>query len=209
MFAVNSNYFAILFFSIIVCSTTITPTTTVTTTTTATASVEQRLSEERLPGEPGPSTDGEQPWPANAITVQGRDDISRQSSPSQEQSQQDVTVADDMITVAACGSRTSERRTWRIQPPSSVLFPADVADRLRSSSSAVASGISSARPRQYGRRRSVQDAVASAVAQRQQLQQQLLHVASLTAAINESDTDRADPQEQEHAEPSRLATPLR
>lgn len=189
--------------------------------TTEAAAVEQRLSEERLLGEREPSTHNGQPCPADAQGHHYRND-SRRPLPSapprepHEHHQQRLSTngngtgpatADAMITVATRHTRSSRPKP-RSQPPSSTPFPVDVTDRL---SSPIGSP---ARPRQYGRRRSVQDAVASAVAHRQQLQLQA-SVAIVTAAAaiaGEPDADTTAPgasHDQEQESPLRLVTPLR
>lgn len=194
--------------------------TAVAVTTAVAVAVEQRLSEERLPGEPETSTHGEQPCPVDAQGHRYHND-SRRPSPSapprepHEHHQQRYSTTgngystgsattDAMITVAARNNR-STRPKPRTRPPSSTPFPVDVIDRL---SSPVGSP---ARPRQYGRRRSVQDAVASAVAHRQQMQLQT-SVAIVSAFATEPDADTAAPdagREQEQEPPPRLVTPLR
>jgi len=146
---------------------------TASVTTAAQAAAEPRLSDERLPGEPGPSTDVGRLWPADATTSTPRvplqrhhrhyrSDSCRPQPPSREPQQQQrqsytTTPATTMITVAASGSRALRPKPRPGGPSSSIPFPVDVADRLQSPTSLIA------RPRQYGRRRSVQDAVASAV----------------------------------------------
>lgn len=143
------------------------------TTAEVQVTAERRLSNERLPGEPGPSTDDRRPWPADATTSAARvpqrhhrhyrSDSCRPPPPTTEQRHRhnrttSTAVTPDMITVAASGSRAAARPKPRTHwPSSSIPFPVDVADRLRSPMA------SPSRPRQYGRRRSVQDAVASAV----------------------------------------------
>lgn len=207
----------------------------------ATASVtaateERRLSEERLPGEPGPSTDDGRPWPADTATSLARapqrhhrhyrSDSRR--PPQREQRQQQAcsttaytadtatdtttdTAVPDMITVAASGSRAARPKSRpRVQSPST-LFPVDVADRMQSLTA------SSDRPRQYGRRRSVQDAVASAVALRRQERLQLQATVSVAVtddddAAAEPDTDeqlRASSADREQEQEPRLVAPLR
>ncbi|XP_026813094.1 uncharacterized protein LOC113553769 isoform X2 [Rhopalosiphum maidis] len=143
----------------------------VSVTTAVQATAERRLSNERLPGEPGPSTDDRRPWPADAtISVARvpqrhhrhyRSDSCRPPPPITEpyhRHTNTTATAPAMITVAASGSRAASRPKPRTRgPSSSIPFPVDVADRLRSPMT------SPSRPRQYGRRRSVQDAVATAM----------------------------------------------
>lgn len=191
----------------------------VTTTAAAAAAtmLEPRLSVERLPGEPEPSTDDERPWTADAITTQQhhhyRSDSHRPSAPPQEQSQQPQTCSTSaaaatatpssvMITVAACGSRAPRPKPRPPTSASATMFPVDVADRLRSPV------VSLIRPRQYGRRRSVQDAVASAIAlhQQQEHRQQFRPLAPVGVIVDEPEPD-AD-RERDLQEP-RLVTPLR
>ncbi|VVC31774.1 Hypothetical protein CINCED_3A002068 [Cinara cedri] len=194
-----------------------------------TATAKRRLSGERLPGEPGPSTDGERSRTADATTTtQGhhyRSNSRPSPQPTQElarQQQQAATTStgvtdDTMITVAASGSRAPKPKPLlRLVPPSLItLFPVDVTDRLRSSD------VSSHRPRQYGRRRSVQEAVNSAVAlqQRQQQSQSLAAIANTAAVATESDMGltaasgtaaaAVDDPLQEQEPPSRLVATLR
>lgn len=178
----------------------------------------RRLSEERLPGEPGPSTDGGRP----TTTAQGHHNRSnsrrlqqlapesvRQQQQQQQQAAYSDTAADDgtMITVAASGSRAPKPKPRFGRPPSSAdaLFPVDVTDRLRSSN------VSSLRPRQYGRRRSVQEAIASAVALQQQQQQQLQSPVAVTLepGVSAAAVDDDDGRQREQEPPSRLVTTLR
>lgn len=181
--------------------------------------VRRRSSDERLPGEPGTSTDGGRPRPADAAaTAHGRRaQHCRNGGRPRDQQRQvareaaTTTPPAAMITVGACGSRPKTRgRHHRPQLPttaaspssSSATFPVDVTDRLRSP---VASA---ARPRQYGRRRSVQDAaVETAVqAQRQRSRVAVISVSDEPDANAASDADDGRQQEQE---PPRLVTPLR
>ncbi|XP_060848994.1 sodium-dependent transporter bedraggled isoform X1 [Rhopalosiphum padi] len=143
----------------------------VSVTTAVQATAERRLSNEWLPGEPGPSTDDRRPWPADATTSVARvpqrhhrhyrSDSCRPPPPTTEPYHRQTgttTTASAMITVAASGSRAMSRPKPRTRgPSSSIPFPVDVVDRLRSPMA------SPSRPRQYGRRRSVQDAVATAM----------------------------------------------
>lgn len=186
-----------------------------------------RLSEERLPGEPGTSTDGERPRPTDSTAAtQGHDYRSNSRQPlqstqepvrqlqgQQQQAATTSTAAADgtMITVAASRSRAPKSKPRSRLPPSSstTLFPVEVTDRLRSSN------VSSLRPRQYGRRRSVQEAIISAVALQQQ-QQQLQSLVAIPpeaaditlASSNTAAAVNYDPL-QEQEPPSRLVATLR
>lgn len=179
--------------------------------------VRRRSSEERSPGEPGTSTDGGRPRSADAAaTAHGRRAQhcrnGRRPRDQQRLSQHEAATSSPpgaMITVGACGSRPKTRaRHYRPQPTSApapsassaATFPVDVADRLRSPVT------SPARPRQYGRRRSVQDAAVdtAAQAQRQRLQVAVISAFDEPDAITASDDDR-----QQEQEPPRLVTPLR
>ncbi|XP_029345972.1 uncharacterized protein LOC100575761 [Acyrthosiphon pisum] len=169
-------------------------------TTAEESTAERRLSDERLPGEPGPSTDDGRPWPADVTTSVARvplqrhhrhyrSDSCRPQPPSTEPQQQQQTYATipapTMITVAASGSRSLRPKPQTRGPSSSIPFPVDVANRLRSPTA------STSRPRQYGRRRSVQDAVASAVmVQRQEGLQLRAAIAIADATVVEPSTDQ-------------------
>lgn len=185
----------VFFVSISLSATAAMAATAATVTTAPMVTAEQRLSEERLPREPGPSTDDERPWPVDAQGHHYRND----PQPSSEsQQQQQATTSTDMITVAARGSRSLRPKPRTPLPASpSILFPVDVTDRLRSPV------MSLVRPRQFGRRRSVQDAIASAVAQQQ------LETASAATVVADPDADRVpDPNEEQEQDP-RLVTPFR
>lgn len=164
------------------------------TTAAVAAAAEQRLSEERLPREPGPSTDGGRSWPADA---QGHHYYRSDQPPPESQQQQQATTSTDMITVAAHGSRSLRPKPRPALP--SVLFPVDVTDRLRSPV------VSPVRPRQFGRRRSVQDAIVSTVAQQQLQPAPTVAVVTNPDAARESDANEEQEQEQE----PRLVAPLR
>jgi len=182
--------------------------------------VEPRLSDERLPGEPGPSTDDGRLWPADATTSAPRVPIQRhhrhyrsdscRPQPTSREPQQrqayTTTSPSAMITVAASGSSALRPKPRPGGPSSSIPFPVDVADRLRSPTSSIA------RPRQYGRRRSVQDAVASAVMV-QRLEGFQLQAADVVAdaTVAESDTVQlqASGADREPEQEPRLVAPLR
>lgn len=192
-------------------------------TTEVHGTAERRLSDERLPGEPGPSTDDGRPWPAEATTSAARvplqrhhrhyrSDSCRPQPPSTEPQQQQrqtyaATPAPAMITVAASGSRALRPKPQaRRGPSSSIPFPVDVVDRLRSPTP------STNRPRQYGRRWSVQDAIVSAVlAQRQEALQLRAAVAVADATVVEPSTDQlqASGADQEPGQEPRLVSSLR
>ncbi|XP_022163832.1 uncharacterized protein LOC111029208 [Myzus persicae] len=193
---------------------------TVSVTAAVQATAERRLSDERLPGEPGPSTDDGRPWPADATTSTARvplqrhhrhyrSDSCRPQAPSTElQQRQTYTTipASAMITVAASGSRALRPKPRPGGSSSTIPFPVDVADRLRSPTS------STARPRQYGRKRSIQDAVASAMmVQRQEGLQLRAADAVVGATITESSTEQlqASGSDREPEQETRLIAPLR
>lgn len=194
---------------------------TVSVATAVQASAEPRLSDERLPGEPGPSTDDGRLWPADAtnsaprVPLQRhhrhyRSDSCRPQPASREQQQRQnyttTTPAPAMITVAASGSWALRPKQRPGGPSYSIPFPVDVADRLRSPTSSIA------RPRQYGRRRSVQDAVASVV-MAQRLEGFQLRAADVVsdATVAESSADQlqASGADREPEQEPRLITPLR
>lgn len=186
-------------------------------TTAVQATIERRLSDGRLPGEPGPSTDDGRPWPADATTSATRVPLQRHhrhyrsdscrpqslsTEPQQQRQTYTTTPAPAMITVAASGSRALRPKPQVRGPSSSIPFPVDVADRLRSPTA------STARPRQYGRRRSVQEAVASAVmVQRQERLQ--LQAADATVVEPSTEQQQAFGADQEPGQEPRLVSSLR
>lgn len=187
-------------------------------TTAVQATIGRRLSDGRLPGEPGPSTDDGRPWLADATTSATRvplqrhhrhyrSDSCRPQPPSTETQQQQrqtytTTPAPAMITVAASGSRALRPKPQARGPSSSIPFPVDLADRLRSPTT------STVRPRQYGRRRSIQDAVASAVmGQRQERLQ--LQATDATVVEPSTDQQQASGADQELGQEPRLVSSLR